>query len=107
MMPEHEAVDSMAARRAMRTDAPGLVVIVASAAPFQKTIDSFFKEGILHYVVKLFTQFLLDPVARKLEKIFPELRSAYPSIDERCGDERPTQTRADRDQQEQAKQDSS
>jgi two-component system chemotaxis response regulator CheY len=78
MMPEHEAVDSMAALRAMRTDAPGLVVIVASAVPFQKTIDSFLKEGILHYVVKPFTQFSFDPVARKLEKIFPELGSVVP-----------------------------
>lgn len=79
MMPEHEGVDSMAALRAMRGDAPGLAVIVASAVPFQKTIDSFVNEGILHYVVKPFTQFSFDPVARKLEKIFPELGSAAPS----------------------------
>jgi response regulator of citrate/malate metabolism len=54
------------------------VIIVVSVIPFQKTIDSFLNEGIIHYVVKPFTQYSFDPLARKLEKIFPELGSAVP-----------------------------
>ncbi len=74
MMPTHENMDCMLAVRTMRKEAPDLVIIVVSAVPFQKTMDSFLKEGILHYIVKPLTSFSFDPVARKLERIFPELR---------------------------------
>jgi CheY-like chemotaxis protein len=81
MMPKRDAadtLDAMVALRTMKDEAPALVIVVVSTIPFQKTIDSFRNEGIIDYVVKPFTQFSFDPVARKLEKIFPELGSAVP-----------------------------
>jgi CheY-like chemotaxis protein len=81
MMPKRDAGDSLdaiVALRTMKSETPALVIIVVSVIPFQKTIDSFLNEGIIHYVVKPFTQFSFDPVARKLEKIFPELGSTVP-----------------------------
>jgi CheY-like chemotaxis protein len=81
MMPKRDAADSLDAIVALRTmkhEAPALAIVVVSVIPFQKTIDSFLNEGIIHYVVKPFTQFSFDPVERKLEKIFPELGSAVP-----------------------------
>lgn len=81
MMPKRDAADSvdvMTALRTMKKEASNVVIVVVSAIPFQKTMDSFIKEGILHYVVKPFTQFSFDPVARKLEKLFAELGSAIP-----------------------------
>lgn len=81
MMPKRDAADSldtMTALRTMKKEAPDVEIIVVSAVPFQKTVDSFLKEGILHYVVKPFTQFSFDPVARKLEKIFRKLGSPAP-----------------------------
>jgi CheY-like chemotaxis protein len=81
MMPKRDAADSLdavVALRTMKNEAPALVIVIVSVIPFQKTIDSFLSEGVIHYVVKPFTQFSFDPVARKLEKIFPELGSAVP-----------------------------
>jgi len=79
MMPKRDAadtLDAMVALRTMKKEAPALVIVVVSAIPFQKTIDSFLNEGIIDYVVKPFTQYSFDPAARKLEKIFPELGSS-------------------------------
>jgi DNA-binding NarL/FixJ family response regulator len=78
MMPKNESVDSIVALRTMKKEAPYLVVIVVSAVPFQKTMDSFIEEGVLHYIVKPLTQFSFDPVARKLERNFPDLKSRVP-----------------------------
>jgi two-component system chemotaxis response regulator CheY len=78
MMPKPQGVDCTTALHTMRKESPDLVIIVVSAVPFRKTIDSFLKEGILDYVVKPFTQFSFDPVALKLKRIFLELRYAAP-----------------------------
>ena len=73
IMPKLDSLDPLAAVRMMKQETPGLVVIVVSAVPHIQTIESFQKEGVLHYIVKPITQYSFDPVARKLQRIFPEL----------------------------------
>ena len=44
MMPERDGIDSLAAFRTMRNEAPDTaVVVVVSAVPFEKTRDTFLK----------------------------------------------------------------
>jgi len=44
--------------------------VVVSAVPFDKTRDTFIREGALAYVVKPFTQFSFEPVRQKLARVF-------------------------------------
>jgi two-component system chemotaxis response regulator CheY len=73
MMPERDGVDSLRAFRLMRNECPDAKIIVVSAVPFEKTRSTFLEEGALAYIVKPFNQFSLDPVLRKLIRIFPAL----------------------------------
>ena len=72
MMPERDGIDSLAALRTMRKEAPDIaVVVVVSAVPFEKTRDTFLKEGAMAYVIKPFSQFSFEPVRQKLHRAFP------------------------------------
>jgi len=73
IMPKLDGLDPLGAVRTMKQEAPGLAVIVVTAVPYPKTIASFLKEGVLHYIVKPISQFSFDPAARKLQRMFPEL----------------------------------
>lgn len=70
MMPELEGVESLTAFRAMRKEAPETRVVVVSVLPFEKTQETFLREGALAYVVKPFNQFSFEPVRQKLVRIF-------------------------------------
>ena len=71
-MPERDGIDSLAALRTMRKEAPDIaVVVVVSAVPFEKTRDTFLKEGAMAYVMKPFNQFSFEPVRQKLHRAFP------------------------------------
>jgi two-component system, chemotaxis family, chemotaxis protein CheY len=72
MMPEREGIGSLEALQTMRKEAPDIaVVVVVSAVPFEKTRDTFLKEGAVAYVMKPFNQFSFEPVRQKLQRIFP------------------------------------
>ena len=72
MMPEREGIDSLAAFRAIRKEAPdAAMVVVVSAVPFEKTRDTFLNEGAMAYVIKPFNQFSFEPVRQKLQRAFP------------------------------------
>jgi two-component system, chemotaxis family, chemotaxis protein CheY len=73
MMPEVEGIDTLALFRAMKRDAPDCAVLVVSVIPFEKTRDTFIKEGAMAYIVKPFNQFSFEPVRVKLSRLFPEL----------------------------------
>jgi two-component system chemotaxis response regulator CheY len=73
MMPECDGVDSLRAFRMMRNEVPNIQIVVVSAVPFEKTRTTFLEEGALAYIVKPFNQFSLEPVRRKLVRVFPEL----------------------------------
>jgi two-component system, chemotaxis family, chemotaxis protein CheY len=71
MMPEREGIDSLAAFRTMRKEVPETAIVVVSAVPFEKTRDTFLKEGAMAYVIKPFNQFSFEPVRQKLHRAFP------------------------------------
>lgn len=73
LMPSLQILDPLEAVRTMKEEAPDSVIIVVSAVPFPQTMESFLKEGVLHYVIKPINQFSFDPVARKLQRAFPDL----------------------------------
>lgn len=72
MMPELEGVESLSAFRAMRKEDPEKRIVVVSVMPFEKTQETFLKEGAIAYVVKPFNQFSFEPVRLKLMRIFPQ-----------------------------------
>ena len=71
MMPEREGIDSLAAFRTMKKEAPETAIVVVSAVPFEKTRDTFLNEGAIAYVIKPFGQFSFEPVRQKLQRAFP------------------------------------
>lgn len=73
IMPKPENLDPLEAVRTMKQETPDVVIIAVSAVPFPQIMESFLKEGVLHYIVKPVSKFSFDPVARKLERRFPEL----------------------------------
>ncbi len=75
MMPELEGIESLTAFRLMRKEAPDKQIVVVSVLPFEKTQETFLREGALAYVVKPFNQFSFEPVRQKLVRIFPEAAS--------------------------------
>ncbi|HZO81171.1 MAG TPA: response regulator [Candidatus Binataceae bacterium] len=75
MMPELEGIESLTAFRLMRKEAPDKQIVVVSVLPFEKTQETFLREGALAYVVKPFNQFSFEPVRQKLMRIFPEAAS--------------------------------
>jgi two-component system chemotaxis response regulator CheY len=73
MMPEIDGLDSMAAFRLMRNEAPQVGIVIVSVIPFEKTRETFLDEGAIAYVVKPFNQYSFKPVQQKLVRRFPEL----------------------------------
>ena len=71
MMPERDGIDSLAAFRTMKKEAPETAIVVVSAVPFEKTRDTFLNEGATAYVIKPFNQFSFEPVRQKLHRAFP------------------------------------
>jgi two-component system, chemotaxis family, chemotaxis protein CheY len=71
MMPEREGTSTLTAFRAIREEAPDTAVVVVSAVPFEKTRETFMKEGATAYVIKPFSQFSFEPVRQKLQRVFP------------------------------------
>ena len=70
MMPGVDGLDALQGFRAMQQKSPNLAVIVVSSVPFDRTRDTFLKEGALAYVVKPFNQFSFEPVRQKLIRFF-------------------------------------
>ncbi len=73
LMPEVEGLDSIAAFRLMRHEAPNAQIIVVSVIPFEKTRETFLNEGAIAYIVKPFTRYSFKPVQQKLVRLFSEL----------------------------------
>ena len=78
MMPQSNGLDSLGAFRAMRKEAPNSAILIVSVLPFEKTRDSFLREGALAYIVKPFNVLSLDQIRPRLVRLFPELASRMP-----------------------------
>jgi two-component system chemotaxis response regulator CheY len=70
LMPAFNGVDALECFLAMRHKAPDVAVIVVSSVPFDRTRDTFLKEGVLAYLVKPFNQISFEPVRQKLIRYF-------------------------------------
>src|SRR5271154_1528934 len=68
MMPQIEGVDSLAAFRLMRSEDARVAIVVVSAVPFEKTRDTFLKEGAVAYMIKPFNRFSFEPIRQKLTR---------------------------------------
>jgi two-component system, chemotaxis family, chemotaxis protein CheY len=76
MMPAVEGTDSLGVLREIKKQAYETAVVVVSILPFEKTRETFLKEGALAYVIKPFNQFSFEPVRQKLVRIFPNLAAS-------------------------------
>ncbi len=70
MMPAVDGVDASECFRAMRRKSSAVAVIIVSSVPFDRTRDTFLREGALAYMVKPFNQFSFEPVRQKLIRYF-------------------------------------
>jgi len=87
IMPQVDGIDAMAAFRMIKSEAPGVPILIVSAVPFEKTRESFMNEGALDYLVKPFNKNSFDEVRRKLEGIFPRVGNR--AVDDAfCADKR-------------------
>ena len=78
IMPQVDGIDAMAAFRMIKSEAPGVPILVVSAVPFETTRESFMNEGALDYIIKPFTKNSFDEVRRKLGRIFPRSVNCAP-----------------------------
>jgi two-component system, chemotaxis family, chemotaxis protein CheY len=81
MMPELDGIESLTAFRIMRKEDPETRIVVVSVLPFEKTRETFLREGALAFVVKPFNQFSFEPVRQKLKRIFA-IQPAKPAPNE-------------------------
>jgi two-component system chemotaxis response regulator CheY len=87
IMPQVDGIDAMAAFRMIKSEAPGVPILIVSAVRFEKTRESFMNEGALDYLVKPFNKNSFDEVRRKLEGIFPRVGNR--AVDDAfCADKR-------------------
>jgi len=70
MMPAVDGVDASECFRAMRRKSSEVAVIIVSSVPFDRTRDTFLREGALAYMVKPFNQFSFEPIRQKLIRYF-------------------------------------
>lgn len=73
MMPEVDGINTTSAFRLMRSEAPNAIIIIASVLPFEKTRDTFLREGAFDYIVKPFNRFSFERVRQRLVRAFPQL----------------------------------
>ncbi len=74
VMPQVGGLDAIGAFRKMRAKNPRLPVLVMTAMPFNQTRDAFLAEGAVDYLVKPLTAQVFRQTARKLKRLFPDLR---------------------------------
>jgi two-component system chemotaxis response regulator CheY len=79
VMPQVGGVDAIGAFRKMRQENPRLPVLVMTAMPFNQTRDVFLAEGAVDYLVKPLTAQVFKQTARKLKRLFPQLRDVEAS----------------------------
>jgi len=79
VMDEAGGMDSLAAFRAIRADAPDVPIIVMTAVPFGESRETFLSAGATDYIIKPFNNATFEQIRRKLAGKFPELKGSQPS----------------------------
>ncbi len=72
VMPSVNGIDALAAFRLMRKEHPSVEIVVLSAIPFDKSRETFIREGAFTYMVKPLNKFSFDELRRKLERGIPQ-----------------------------------
>ena len=80
MMPEVVGIDATSVFRTIKAEAPQAIIIIASSLPFQKTQDTFFREGAFDYIVKPINRFSFERVRQRLVRKFPQLADHNSSV---------------------------
>lgn len=71
VMAEADGIDTLAAFRAIRKEAPRVPIVIVTAVPFDESRDSFMRDGALDYLVKPFNNAAFERIRRKLTVIIP------------------------------------
>lgn len=77
-VPQTGGIGALALFRIMRTENPGVPILVVSALGFPEVRNAFLREGALDYVVKPFNPSSFEHVCSRLAELFPELQLAGP-----------------------------
>jgi two-component system chemotaxis response regulator CheY len=72
-VPHTGGIGSLALFRLMRSEKPGLPILVVSASAYPEIRKAFLREGALDYIVKPFAASSFERVCNRLVGMFPEL----------------------------------
>ena len=72
-VPHPAGLGSLALFRMMRSEKPGLPILVVSASAYPEIRKAFLREGALDYIVKPFAASSFEQVCNRLVGMFPEL----------------------------------
>ncbi len=72
-VPHTGGIGSLALFRLMRSEKPGLPILVVSASAYPEIRRAFLREGALDYIVKPFAASSFELVCNRLVGMFPEL----------------------------------
>jgi two-component system chemotaxis response regulator CheY len=72
-VPHIGGIGSLALFRLMRSEKPGLPILVVSASAYPEIRKAFLREGALDYIVKPFAASSFELVCNRLVAMFPEL----------------------------------
>jgi CheY-like chemotaxis protein len=73
-VPHTGGIGALALFRIMRTENPGIPILVISASAFPEIRKALLREGALDYVIKPFDASSFEQVCNSLIRMFPELR---------------------------------
>jgi CheY-like chemotaxis protein len=73
-VPHTGGIGALALFRIMRTENPGIPILVISASAFPEIRKALLREGALDYVIKPFEASSFEQVCNSLIRMFPELR---------------------------------
>ncbi len=73
-VPHTGGIGALALFRIMRSENPGIPILVVSASAYPEIRKALLHEGVLDYVLKPFDASSFEQVCNSLIKMFPELR---------------------------------
>jgi len=73
-VPHTGGIGALALFRIMRSEKPGIPILVVSASAYPEIRKALLREGALDYVIKPFDASSFEQVCKSLIKMFPELK---------------------------------
>jgi CheY-like chemotaxis protein len=78
-VPHNGGIGALALFRIMRSEDPGVPILVVCASAYPEIRKAFLREGAMDYVIKPFDSTSFELVCNRLVEIFPELTFIAPS----------------------------